>query len=293
MVRRNTCSMGDTYSAVSGCLYLGNVPQVSKLSLHFLEVLSFAIMRGGADLLWSRRKESFNDWNDYISLILLIFDSTNEHKSHQDLLCILSRHQKIWDCILNVFAYYDRNPQYHIGGPLKCRYTKELKLVVQMIPFIRGHTAKGLLSKSTFIEALMSLLLKFPAHIVCLAARALTTLLLGKHGSRVVKRLLFNDTISDVIGRVFINYLSGLLRSGSYFKECPCNEDECTQWIQSAMHDVLQVCYALFNNETMETIFFSNLGMWNERNINSEQFISLNESWRDICTRIWSGTMEL
>jgi len=246
MVHRNTCSMNNIYSAVSRCLYMVEVPLVSNLSLYFLEVLSFAIMRGGVELLWGRRKESFKDWNDYISLILLIFDSTTKHNSHQDLLCILSRHPKIWDCILYVFSYYKHNPTYHIGPPLKCRYTKELALVIRMLPFIRGHCAKGLLSKSTFIEVLMKLLLRFPAHIVCLAARALTTLLLGKHGSRVVKRLLFNDTISDVMGRVFINYLNGLLHGG-FFMECPCNEDGCTQWTQSVMRDVLQVCISLFS----------------------------------------------
>jgi len=230
----NMLHMHDTRSAVEA---LFEMPEfIPTFTRCFLEVLSLEIMRGGVEQLWGGPIQSTPALDyiprlRYIFLIGIIFVSASIFNSHRELLCCIARDSAIWFCLLCEL----------VDMKQICRrcVVSEMTLLMRMIPFIRGRSAKGLLSNSDLIPCMVLLLSHPQSHVVCLSAQTLTTLLCGKYGVRVVKKLLSDTTTRKMIEVVFTDYLS---ENPEYFRDCTCNNDEFASHSRLlAMHNVLQV----------------------------------------------------
>jgi len=204
----------------------------------FLEALSVEIMKRGVVQLWNISSETTPtlahfDRLNFIYLIGIIFESAAMYNSQRDLMCYIARDSAIWTCLL--LELVDMKQIFR-----KC-VKLEMILLMRMIPFIRGPSAKDLISNSRLLTCLTRLLDHSRSHIVSMSAQTLITLLLGKHGERVVKKLLSSNVTTNIIQVVFNHYLC---ESSDYFCDCTCVDDGFSSDSRLlAMHDVLLVWY--------------------------------------------------
>jgi len=209
---------------------------IPSFSRCFLEVVSLEISRGGVDQLWGGPSQSAPALDyiprlRYLFVVGVIFGMAARFNSPRDLLCYVARDSEIWFCLLSELVDMKKICRRCVD----C----EMTLLMRMIPFIRGQSAKGLLSKSALIPCMIMLLGHPQSHIVCMSAQTLTTLLCGKYDVRVMKKLLSDTTTTKMVEVVFTRYLSEI---PDYFCDCTCNNDEfASQSRLLAMNDVLRV----------------------------------------------------
>jgi len=205
--------MNKVHAAVDTILRNCSCPQVLLLSPFALESLSREIMRRGMDVLWGSRSVALH-YIDFMVLTSLIFESATRNNSHHDLLCSIARDSRIWECVLRVL----QDQEHHFTICLAF----EMDLVIHMVPYISGQSANYLLSNSRFLLCLTLLFCHSVSHVVSLAATVYTMLLLGKQGSRVLEKLLVDDTLTKVIQLVFTRFLDD---DPLYFHDCSGTND--------------------------------------------------------------------